>query len=225
MTCIAGSAPLRGASCVDPTHERHGVRAPGNETSANGRRRNLPRRRNRGRRDAAGRVDPDLHRHHPALHGSMTLGGADELSGYALAISSAWGFSSALLSRSHIRIDTVYVRIQSSACGRCSTSSALPSSASSAWSPGTPGVSSGSPGCRFALAVGHRGAAGDPAGPVVRGPAVLRRPVAAAAGARPAAFLPATTRPVRPDRLEVGAGRGRGGDRRVEHGLEQEKKQ
>jgi TRAP-type C4-dicarboxylate transport system permease small subunit len=44
---------------------------------------------------------------------SITLGGADELSGYALAISSAWGFSSALLSRSHIRIDTVYIRIKS----------------------------------------------------------------------------------------------------------------
>ena len=44
---------------------------------------------------------------------SLTLGGADELSGYALAISSAWGFSSALLSRSHIRIDTVYVRLKS----------------------------------------------------------------------------------------------------------------
>ncbi len=44
---------------------------------------------------------------------AWTLGGADELSGYALAISSAWGFSSALLSRSHIRIDTVYVRLKS----------------------------------------------------------------------------------------------------------------
>ncbi|MBN9090653.1 MAG: TRAP transporter small permease [Reyranella sp.] len=44
---------------------------------------------------------------------AVTLGGADELSGYALAISSAWGFSAALLSRSHIRIDTVYVRIKS----------------------------------------------------------------------------------------------------------------
>ncbi len=42
---------------------------------------------------------------------SMTIGGADELSGYALAIASAWGFSAALLSRSHIRIDTVYVRV------------------------------------------------------------------------------------------------------------------
>jgi TRAP-type C4-dicarboxylate transport system permease small subunit len=43
---------------------------------------------------------------------SMTLGGADELSGYALAISSAWGLSTALLTRSHIRIDTVYVRVK-----------------------------------------------------------------------------------------------------------------
>src|SRR5258706_12394367 len=44
---------------------------------------------------------------------SLTIGGADALSGYAPAISSAWGFSAALLSRSHIRIDTVYVRVKS----------------------------------------------------------------------------------------------------------------
>ena len=43
---------------------------------------------------------------------SVTLGGADELSGYALAISSAWGLSAAVLTRSHIRIDTVYVRVK-----------------------------------------------------------------------------------------------------------------
>ncbi len=43
---------------------------------------------------------------------SKTLGGADELSGYALAISSAWGFSAALLTRSHIRIDTLYVLVR-----------------------------------------------------------------------------------------------------------------
>jgi len=43
---------------------------------------------------------------------SRTLGGADELSGYALAIASAWGFSAAVLTRSHIRIDTLYVRVQ-----------------------------------------------------------------------------------------------------------------
>ena len=42
---------------------------------------------------------------------SKTVGGADELAGYALAISSVWGFSTAILSRSHIRIDTVYVRV------------------------------------------------------------------------------------------------------------------
>jgi len=41
-----------------------------------------------------------------------TVGGADELSGYALAIASAWGFSAVLLSRSHIRIDTLYVRVR-----------------------------------------------------------------------------------------------------------------
>ena len=46
---------------------------------------------------------------------SLTIGGADDLSGYALAISSAWGFSLALLTRSHIRIDTVYVRVRSRA--------------------------------------------------------------------------------------------------------------
>ena len=44
---------------------------------------------------------------------SKTLGGADELSGYALAIASAWGLSTAVLTRSHIRIDTVYVRVKS----------------------------------------------------------------------------------------------------------------
>src|SRR5262245_25777558 len=43
---------------------------------------------------------------------ALTVGGADDLSGYALAIASAWGFSAALLSRSHIRIDTLYVRVR-----------------------------------------------------------------------------------------------------------------
>jgi TRAP-type C4-dicarboxylate transport system permease small subunit len=43
---------------------------------------------------------------------SWTVGGADELSGYALAIASAWGFSAAILTRSHIRIDTAYVRVK-----------------------------------------------------------------------------------------------------------------
>lgn len=44
---------------------------------------------------------------------SWTFGGADDLSGYALAIASAWGLSSAVLTRSHIRIDTIYVRVKS----------------------------------------------------------------------------------------------------------------
>jgi TRAP-type C4-dicarboxylate transport system permease small subunit len=39
---------------------------------------------------------------------ALSVGGSDELSGYALGIAGAWGFSYALLSRSHIRIDTVY---------------------------------------------------------------------------------------------------------------------
>jgi TRAP-type C4-dicarboxylate transport system permease small subunit len=44
---------------------------------------------------------------------ARTVGGADDLSGYALAIAGAWGLSTALLSRSHIRIDTVYVHLKS----------------------------------------------------------------------------------------------------------------
>jgi TRAP-type C4-dicarboxylate transport system permease small subunit len=43
---------------------------------------------------------------------AWTIGGADELSGYALAIASAWGLSAAVLTRSHIRIDTLYVRVR-----------------------------------------------------------------------------------------------------------------
>ena len=46
---------------------------------------------------------------------ARTVGGADELAGYALAIAGAWGLSMAILSRSHIRIDTVYVRVKSRA--------------------------------------------------------------------------------------------------------------
>ena len=39
---------------------------------------------------------------------AISLGGADEIAGYALAISSAWAFSFTLLRRSHIRIDFIY---------------------------------------------------------------------------------------------------------------------
>ncbi len=38
---------------------------------------------------------------------NTTIGGADELSGFALAISSAFAFGYALLERSHVRIDSV----------------------------------------------------------------------------------------------------------------------
>ncbi|MFD1382605.1 TRAP transporter small permease subunit [Rhodanobacter aciditrophus] len=38
----------------------------------------------------------------------LTMGGSDELSGYALAIAVSWGSSSVLLNRSHIRIDVLY---------------------------------------------------------------------------------------------------------------------
>lgn len=39
---------------------------------------------------------------------SVTLGGADELSGYALAIGSAWSFAFVLLERGNVRIDALY---------------------------------------------------------------------------------------------------------------------
>lgn len=40
---------------------------------------------------------------------STSLGGADELAGYALAIGTAWSLAAALLARAHIRIDSFYV--------------------------------------------------------------------------------------------------------------------
>ena len=40
-----------------------------------------------------------------------TIGGADEISGYVLAVASAWAYGFALLERAHIRIDTLYVVI------------------------------------------------------------------------------------------------------------------
>lgn len=41
----------------------------------------------------------------------ISMGGADELSSYALAISCTWGFSFALFRKSHIRIDVLYSRL------------------------------------------------------------------------------------------------------------------
>lgn len=42
---------------------------------------------------------------------ARSIGGADELSGYALAIATAWGLSFTLLERSHIRIDSLYEKV------------------------------------------------------------------------------------------------------------------
>lgn len=42
---------------------------------------------------------------------AISIGGADELSSYALAISCTWGFSFALFRKSHIRIDVLYCRL------------------------------------------------------------------------------------------------------------------
>ena len=39
---------------------------------------------------------------------NTSIGGADELSGYALAIGTAWALGAALLDRAHIRIDSLY---------------------------------------------------------------------------------------------------------------------
>lgn len=38
-----------------------------------------------------------------------SIGGADELAGYALAIGTAWSLGAALLDRAHIRIDSLYI--------------------------------------------------------------------------------------------------------------------
>jgi TRAP-type C4-dicarboxylate transport system permease small subunit len=38
----------------------------------------------------------------------LSLGGADELSGYAFAISTAWALSFTLLRRAHVRVDALY---------------------------------------------------------------------------------------------------------------------
>jgi TRAP-type C4-dicarboxylate transport system permease small subunit len=47
---------------------------------------------------------------------SLSIGGADELSGYALAISTSWALAFALLERAHIRIDSLYVRLPVRLC-------------------------------------------------------------------------------------------------------------
>ena len=47
---------------------------------------------------------------------SLSIGGADELSGFALAIGSAWSFAFALLDRAHVRIDSLYVTLPVRVC-------------------------------------------------------------------------------------------------------------
>ncbi len=42
---------------------------------------------------------------------ARSIGGADELAGYALAIGTAWSLGAALLDRAHIRIDSLYVKL------------------------------------------------------------------------------------------------------------------
>ncbi len=42
---------------------------------------------------------------------NASIGGADELAGYALALGTAWSLAAALVDRAHIRIDSLYVRL------------------------------------------------------------------------------------------------------------------
>ncbi len=47
---------------------------------------------------------------------NISLGGADEFSGFALAIGSAWAFGFALLERAHVRIDSIYTTLPRPVC-------------------------------------------------------------------------------------------------------------
>ncbi|HEX6142499.1 MAG TPA: TRAP transporter small permease subunit [Geminicoccaceae bacterium] len=42
---------------------------------------------------------------------NLTIGGADELSGFALAIATTWGLAFTLLERAHVRIDSLYIHL------------------------------------------------------------------------------------------------------------------
>ena len=50
---------------------------------------------------------------------NVTLGGADELSGYALAIGSTWSFAFVLLNRGNVRIDALYQRLPRAGAALC----------------------------------------------------------------------------------------------------------
>ena len=45
----------------------------------------------------------------------MSMGGSDELSGYAFAIGTAWAFAYTLLQRANVRVDALYVHLPSRA--------------------------------------------------------------------------------------------------------------
>jgi TRAP-type C4-dicarboxylate transport system permease small subunit len=47
---------------------------------------------------------------------TVSLGGADELSGYAFAIGSAWAFPFALLRRANVRVDALYQHLPARLC-------------------------------------------------------------------------------------------------------------
>jgi TRAP-type mannitol/chloroaromatic compound transport system permease small subunit len=47
---------------------------------------------------------------------SVTLGGASEVSGYVLAVSTSWALALALLDRAHVRIDSLYVLLPTRVC-------------------------------------------------------------------------------------------------------------
>jgi len=46
----------------------------------------------------------------------VSLGGADEMASYALALGTVWALSFALLHRSHIRVDALYLHLPKSIC-------------------------------------------------------------------------------------------------------------
>lgn len=47
---------------------------------------------------------------------SVTLGGADELAGYAMAVSCTWSFSYVLLKRGNVRVDALYSHLPAPLC-------------------------------------------------------------------------------------------------------------
>ena len=46
----------------------------------------------------------------------LSVGGADELSGYAFAIGTAWALAFTLLQRANVRVDALYIHLPQAAC-------------------------------------------------------------------------------------------------------------